>query len=159
LACRQNAPFAVAFVDLDNFKSVNDAHGHEAGDWVLKNAVDNLGRLLRSSDVIIRWGGEEFVVMLGNATLDGQRIAMRRIATEWLGTRPGGGAITASIGVAERIADEVQDWPELIELADSRMYQAKVSGKARCVMGGDEVILPPDMHPIPADERPEAAAR
>ncbi|CAA7624449.1 GGDEF domain protein (fragment) [Magnetospirillum sp. LM-5] len=159
LACRQNAPFAVAFVDLDNFKSVNDAHGHEAGDWVLKNAVANLGRLLRNSDVIIRWGGEEFVILLGNATLEGQRIAMQRIVAEWLGTRPGGGVITASIGLAERIADEAQDWPELIELADSRMYQAKVSGKARCVMGGDEVILPPDMHPIPVDERPEAAAR
>lgn len=140
-ACRQNAPFAVAFIDLDNFKSVNDTHGHEAGDWVLKNAVANLGRLLRASDVIIRWGGEEFVVLLGSATIEGQRITMQRIVGEWLGVRPDGLPVTASIGVAERIADGAQDWPALIELADTRMYQAKVSGKARCVMSGDEVIV------------------
>ncbi|WP_173982763.1 diguanylate cyclase [Magnetospirillum sp. SS-4] len=148
LSCRQNTPFAVAFVDLDNFKSVNDAHGHEAGDWVLKNAVANLARLLRRSDIVIRWGGEEFVVLLGNATGEGQRIAMERIVEEWLGTRPDGLPVTASIGVAERISDGAQDWPALIELADTRMYQAKVSGKARCVMGGGAVLasdarLPP----------------
>jgi diguanylate cyclase (GGDEF)-like protein len=143
-SCRQNVPFAVAFIDLDNFKSVNDAHGHEAGDWVLKNAVTNLSRLLRNSDVIIRWGGEEFVVLLGSASLEGQRVAMHRIVSEWLGVRPDGNPVTASIGVAERIADGAQDWPALIELADSRMYQAKMSGKARSVMGGSEVILPPD---------------
>jgi diguanylate cyclase (GGDEF)-like protein len=147
-ACRQNAPFAVAFIDLDNFKSVNDAHGHEAGDWVLKNAVANLARLLRRSDMIIRWGGEEFVVLLGNATPEGQRIAMQRIVDEWLGTRPDGLPVTASIGIAERIADGAQDWPALVELADTRMYQAKVSGKARCVMTEGETIasdakLPP----------------
>jgi diguanylate cyclase (GGDEF)-like protein len=143
LSCRQNVPFAVAFVDLDNFKSVNDAHGHEAGDWVLKNAVANLSRLLRRSDIIIRWGGEEFVVLLGNATPDGQRIAMERIVEEWLGTRPDGLPVTASIGVAERIRDGAQDWPALIELADTRMYKAKVTGKARCVMGDDIVIVSP----------------
>lgn len=140
LSCRQNVPFAVAFVDLDNFKSVNDAHGHEAGDWVLKNAVANLARLLRRSDIIIRWGGEEFVVLLGNATPEGQRIAMERIVEEWLGTRPDGLPVTASIGVAERISDGAQDWPALIELADTRMYKAKVTGKARCVMGDDVVV-------------------
>jgi diguanylate cyclase (GGDEF)-like protein len=142
LSCQQDAPFAVAFIDLDNFKSVNDAHGHEAGDRVLKNAVTNLTRLLRNSDAIIRWGGEEFVVILGSASPEGQRIAIQRIVNEWLGTRPDGQPVTASIGVAERIADSAQDWPALIELADARMYQAKMSGKARSVMAGDEVIVP-----------------
>lgn len=55
---------------------------------------------------------------------------------------PDGQPVTASIGVAERIADSAQDWPALIELADARMYQAKMSGKARSVMAGDEVIVP-----------------
>lgn len=142
LSCRQDAPFAVAFVDLDNFKSVNDAHGHEAGDSVLKNAVTNLTRLLRNSDAIIRWGGEEFVVILGSASPEGQRIAIQRIVDEWLGIRPDGQPVTASIGVAERVTDGAHDWPELIELADTRMYQAKMSGKARGIMGGDEVIVP-----------------
>jgi diguanylate cyclase (GGDEF)-like protein len=87
LSCQQDAPFAVAFIDLDNFKSVNDAHGHEAGDRVLKNAVTNLTRLLRNSDAIIRWGGEEFVVILGSASPEGQRIAIQRIVNEWLGTQ------------------------------------------------------------------------
>lgn len=142
LSCQRDAPFAVAFIDLDNFKSVNDAHGHEAGDWVLKNAVTNLTRLLRNSDAIIRWGGEEFVVILGSASSEGQRVAIQRIVNEWLGTRPDGQPVTASIGVAERIVDSAQDWPALIELADARMYQAKMSGKARGIMGMDEVIVP-----------------
>jgi len=140
-SCRQNAPFALAFVDLDNFKSVNDGYGHEAGDIVLKTAVATLGRLLRRSDVIIRWGGEEFVVLLGGATVEGQRITMRRILGEGLGVRPDGRPVTASIGVAERIADGGLDWPDLIELADKRMYRAKVGGRARCVLGDDEVII------------------
>ena len=143
-SCRQNSPFAVAFIDLDDFKGVNDSHGHEAGDLVLKNAIANLGRLLRRSDVIIRWGGEEFVVLLGTATYEGQRITMQRVVAEWLGVRPDGRPVTASIGIAERITDGAHDWPELIELADARMYRAKVGGKARCVLGDDEVIIPAD---------------
>lgn len=141
-ACQQNAPFVVAFVDLDEFKSINDTYGHEAGDLVLKTAIVNLSRLLRRSDVIIRWGGEEFLVLLGNATIEGQRLTMRRIVENWLGHRPDGRLVTASIGIAERIADGALDWPELVELADKRMYQAKVNGRARCVVSDDEMIVP-----------------
>lgn len=80
--------------------------------------------------------------ILGSASAEGQRIAVQRIVNEWLGTRPDGQPVTASIGVAERIADSAQDWPALIELADARMYQAKMSGKARGIIGADEVIVP-----------------
>src|SRR5690606_524823 len=63
---RQNTPFSLVFIDIDNFKSINDRYGHEAGDRVLGNAATNIRRNARGSDVVIRWGGEEFVVLLPN---------------------------------------------------------------------------------------------
>lgn len=142
LAAERNQPLAVAFFDIDSFKSINDRYGHEAGDQVLAMAAKTLTGHVRRGDPVIRWGGEEFVVLFPNVTQEGVEIVMRRIFSDWLGTRPDGGYLTASIGVAERITDGISDWPSLVERADKRMYQAKQSGKARCVMGEALVMLP-----------------
>ena len=142
VAERQDTPFAIAFFDLDRFKSINDDYGHDEGDNALRMMVDSLRDKLRLSDVIVRWGGEEFIVVLGNTDAAGARLVIRRIMEDWLGTRPDGGPLTASIGIAERRADGVDDWPELVELADQRMYKAKQGGRARAVGCGDEVIVP-----------------
>ena len=139
---RQDTPFAVAFFDLDNFKSINDTYGHDEGDNALRTLVGTLRKKLRTSDIIVRWGGEEFVVILGNTDVDGAKLVLRRIMADWLGQRPDGGPLTASIGFAERRADKVEDWPVLVELADQRMYKAKKGGKARAVGCGEEVIQP-----------------
>lgn len=140
VSIRQGASFAIVFFDLDKFKSINDTYGHDEGDRTLVSFAQNLQNLLRGSDVIVRWGGEEFLAVLPNTDLNGARLVIQRVIDNWLGTRPDGQPLTASIGVAERIADGLDDWPELVELADQRMYNAKKSGRARAVLCNDEVI-------------------
>jgi len=142
IATEKDAPYAVAFLDIDDFKSLNDTYGHDEGDVALKNMVSKLAVMLRNVDAIVRWGGEEFVILLGETDLPGVATVIRRIVTDWLGTRPDGGPVTVSIGVAERKSDGIDDWPDLVDLADKRMYQAKKSGKARCFMPNNEEILP-----------------
>lgn len=140
LACEQHTPFAIAFFDIDDFKGINDRFGHETGDQLLRDFAGNLAQLLRKSDSVIRWGGEEFVVILANTGMEGVRIAMGRVVEEWLGMRPDGKPLTASIGVAERMTDAVDDWSELIRLSDERMYAAKKSGKACCMLRAGETM-------------------
>lgn len=82
------------------------------------------------------------MVLFPNVSPDGVEIAIRRVLNDWLGTRPDGAALTASIGIAERQADAIDDWASLIKLADKRMYQAKTSGKARCKVSDILVLLP-----------------
>lgn len=137
---QHGTPFALAFFDLDHFKLINDDHGHDEGDRALVMTVEALHQLLRKGDMVVRWGGEEFVVILTNTDIQGIRLVMRRILDTWLGERPGGGPLTASIGIAERCTDDIENWGKLVELADSRMYEAKKSGRARCVLCNGEVM-------------------
>ncbi len=133
IACDQDAPLSVLFVDADNFKSINDNFGHDAGDQALKDMAAKLHALMRLADAVIRWGGEEFIVILTNTPMSGARLVVDRIIDGWLGTRPDGAPLTASMGLAERQTDGATDWSELIALSDKRMYVAKTSGKASCV--------------------------
>ncbi len=130
LACDQDAPLTILFLDADNFKSINDNFGHGAGDQALKTIAAKLQALMRLADMVIRWGGEEFVVILPNTPIGGADIVVDRIIHDWLGKRPDGSPLTASMGLAERQTDGVADWLQLIALADERMYVAKTSGKA-----------------------------
>lgn len=143
LAVEQNAPLAVAFLDIDKFKSINDDYGHDAGDQTLQQAAAALQHLIRKADAVIRWGGEEFVLLMTSTDSEGVRIVMQRVLDEWLGRRPDGQPLTASIGVAERLADAATDWTQLVRLADERMYAAKQGGRARCILGPAAVLLPP----------------
>jgi len=133
ISCRSNAPLAVAFLDLDHFKSVNDSYGHEAGDEVLVGATEAIADNLRRGDMVARWGGEEFILIMPNTDLEQAQQAMRRLRQSGFGTRPDGRPVTASIGLAERIEDGSQDWKTLVERADQRMYKAKESGRDRVV--------------------------
>ena len=133
LSTRIHAPLSLAFIDLDHFKHVNDSFGHEAGDQVLRNATLQLRRHLRAGDILARWGGEEFVLILPNATRQQACQGLLRVCELGLGAAPDGVPVTASIGVAERVEDNARDWAELVELADARMYEAKQSGRNRIV--------------------------
>jgi len=130
---RSDTPLTLLFTDLDNFKSVNDGFGHEAGDAVLQVVGATLKRAFRQQDILVRWGGEEFLVALPGTALADAEVKLRRLAALGIGLRPDGRAMTASIGIAERIGDKVADAEALIGLADRRMYAAKQAGRNRYV--------------------------
>lgn len=140
IARRTDAPLAVAFFDLDHFKSVNDRFGHEAGDQVLTQAANAIAGKLRRGDMLVRWGGEEFLLILPNTTRDEALITLQRLRQGGFGTRPDGTLVTASIGIAERREDGAEDWKPLVELADQRMYRAKEGGRDRIVCDERDLV-------------------
>jgi diguanylate cyclase (GGDEF)-like protein len=128
-ARRQDLPFALLFLDLDHFKQVNDRFGHKAGDQVLSAVGRILSQACRRQDVVIRWGGEEFVVGLPGTDATAAELIVKRLAEFGLGRRPDNMPVTASIGLAERQIDGIDSLRTLIELADQRMYEAKKAGR------------------------------
>lgn len=132
-ASRSRTSLALAFVDLDFFKQINDKHGHDAGDRVLIEATKSLRSHQRTSDILVRWGGEEFVLIMPKTDSGQAKIALERIRKSGIGQRPDGTPLTASMGIAERLQDNTTDWRELVEVADLRMYKAKQSGRNRII--------------------------
>lgn len=133
LSIRSSNPLTAAFIDLDHFKQVNDKFGHDAGDKALVNATDAIKEHLRMGDMLTRWGGEEFILIMPNTTAPMACKALTRVRESGFGMRPDGTPMTASIGVAERMRDDAGDWRQLVELADQRMYAAKQGGRDRVV--------------------------
>ncbi|MGE5471841.1 MAG: EAL domain-containing protein [Bacteroidota bacterium] len=130
-ARRHNTTFAVFFVDLDNFKVVNDSLGHQAGDELLKEVALRLRECMRAADTVARFGGDEFALMIEDATPEEADMTARRIADAL--TRPmslGGQSVyvSASIGISLFPVDG-EDAETLLKHADGAMYQAKESGK------------------------------
>ncbi|OYW03071.1 MAG: hypothetical protein B7Z61_11030 [Acidobacteria bacterium 37-71-11] len=137
-AGRYDRTVTVVISDLDHFKRVNDAHGHVAGDAVLRAAADAMRHALRVSDVLGRFGGEEFLAVLPESDLEAGRQAaerLRRAVAERTATIASGERvpITGSFGVASQaeLGSEVTA-DALVALADSRLYQAKAAGR-NCV--------------------------
>jgi diguanylate cyclase (GGDEF)-like protein len=131
-ARRYHEPFSLLFIDLDHFKSVNDAQGHEAGDKVLQEVAHILKRFVRPQDVLGRYGGDEFVVGLlrANAITAGQ-IAERlrsKVAAKRLPHSDTSPLVTLSIG-AVTMDDSDDSIVELIRKADAAMYAAKAAGR------------------------------
>jgi len=135
IANRNQAPITVAFIDVDHFKSINDRFGHEAGDKVLITLATHITAALRRVDILVRWGGEEFVVIMPNTDLARARTAIDRLCRLGLGTGPDGTPVTASIGLAERRTEGTGDWKALVEKADQRMYHAKHNGRDQVCFG------------------------
>ncbi|MDR1423650.1 MAG: diguanylate cyclase [Azoarcus sp.] len=133
-------PLAVAFVDVDHFKHINDTYGHDIGDQILRQVAKRLHNLFRRSDTLVRWGGEEFLALLPNMPAHQLAVLICRLKAGGLGNRPDGTPLTASIGIVETQVDQVDDWHALVELADYRMYKAKEQGRARAVLPGNIVM-------------------
>ncbi len=128
-------PYAVLMMDLDRFKTVNDVHGHAAGDAVLKEFARRLQENLRGIDLVARLGGEEFLVVLPDTTARSAEIAAERLrkAIDETPIPIGGGKmldITVSIGVAFGTAAD-RDPEKIIENADAALYKAKTTGRNR----------------------------
>ncbi|MDE3022946.1 MAG: diguanylate cyclase [Pseudomonadota bacterium] len=136
LARRHHFPLAVVFVDLDNFKQINDTWGHDIGDQVLVQVAQSWQDVLRESDTILRWGGEEFLLLLPHT--DGKQAeAIVRNRCPAI-KKPDDTIQTYSMGVAEWLVDKVTQGTALVKLADQRMYQAKIKGKNR-IVGCDSI--------------------
>jgi diguanylate cyclase (GGDEF)-like protein len=133
LATMNDKPLSILYFDLDNFKAINDTYGHDSGDKVLRIASQQIRETVRKGDSVIRWGGEEFIVVLPTADHREAIDVVTRIMLAGLGDRPDGALVTASIGIAELHQDGLKDWKSQVELADHRMYTAKSNGRARCV--------------------------
>jgi diguanylate cyclase len=135
-ADRRGTPLCAAMLDLDNFKKLNDTHGHSAGDEALIHVVRIVKQTLRSIDVIARYGGEEFLIVMPETTLDEAARAMvrvqRELTTHFFMANEQRLFITFSAGVALRALHESQD--SVIKRADKAMYEAKKSGKNRVVI-------------------------
>jgi diguanylate cyclase len=135
-ADRRDSPLCVALLDLDNFKQLNDTHGHLVGDDALRHLVKVVKGTLRTMDVIARFGGEEFLILLPETPVDAAAATMVRVQRELTrhfflhGNEKM--LITFSCGVALRHQNE--DQASLVARADRAMYQAKTSGKNRVVI-------------------------
>ena len=135
-AQRHNDLLAVAFVDLDGFKEINDSHGHEAGDQLLITIAARMKHALRDGDTLARMGGDEFVVVLANLDdLSANAPILNRLLAAVAQPIAFGDAmlqVSASIGVTlfPQVADVDAD--QLLRQADQAMYQAKLAGKNRC---------------------------
>jgi diguanylate cyclase (GGDEF)-like protein len=135
-AQRGGAPLALLMMDLDYFKSVNDEHGHQAGDAVLVAFVQRAREVLRLPDLVGRLGGEEFAVLLpGSDAAQAAGVAERiRAAMEQPVELPHGSAlVTTSIGIAQAGADG-SCIEQIIKTCDERLYRAKAAGR-NCVVG------------------------
>lgn len=130
-ARRSGEPIALVMADIDRFKSINDRYGHEAGDQVILSASALLTRLCRGQDIVARWGGEEFLLLLPNTRLDAagrlaERIRQALAETE-VSIAGDALAVTISLGVTDWSTDE--DLNAAIGRADRALYQSKRSGR------------------------------
>jgi len=134
-AVRHGYPFWVAMADLDHFKSVNDSYGHSAGDAILKGFAQVLQANARRSDLVSRFGGEEFLLVLTHLNTEQARRAVERIRRQvaahpfaWNGQEM---SVTASFGLAGRTEAGKIDLRQLLEEADAALYLAKRNGRNR----------------------------
>ncbi len=134
-ARRHTYPLAMIMIDLDNFKRVNDTHGHSAGDLVLKTFAGLLRDMIRTEDVAARWGGEEFIILLSHTVSDAAAALAERIrsAFEQQSDSSSRFFLSASFGVVQ--LQENDDADTLIRRADTALYQAKHEGRNRVVVG------------------------
>ena len=126
----------VLVCDLDRFKAVNDRYGHERGDDVLKEAALVLRKQLRAFELVYRFGGEEFLVVLPGTTLGEGHDVAERARAALAGARPGDLPVTISIGVAAARGEDVA-YESLFRAADAALYEAKRGGRDRVVAFGD----------------------
>jgi len=131
---------SVAMIDLDHFKEVNDTYGHAYGDLVLNSVVETISKSLRDADTLCRWGGEEFLVVLPETTVNNALLWAERARNEIeskaiIFSREQAVSITASFGLATLSSDDATA-DELLKRADDALYRVKNSGRNQVIIAG-----------------------
>lgn len=145
LAERHDHELSLLMIDADYFKKINDEYGHHRGDLVLCEIARSIQSVCRGSDIIFRYGGEEFVVLLGKTNSDGAKIIAERIrqqiAQTYVGYNGKSIGTTVSIGIATRHANKAKEHiNDLFDRADAALYQAKARGR-NCVISSDDLEI------------------
>lgn len=136
---RYQRPFSILMLDIDYFKMINDTFGHSAGDKAIVHTAKQLKQQVRQSDLVARFGGEEFIVLLADqsqsdAKLIADKICQTLSETKWADAAD---PLTISIGCVE--ASQARDPDQLLKLADDALYQAKANGRNQAVMAGTKL--------------------
>jgi len=126
---RHNYNLSVMMIDIDHFKEINDTHGHSIGDEVIKHVANILGSQSRAEDVVARFGGEEFVIILEQCDIDDALIKANKIRVAVAEGKPNDIEVTISIGVAH--LDNKQSFEKLLKSSDIALYAAKNNGRNR----------------------------
>ena len=142
ISSRSGKPFSIGLLDIDHFKQVNDTYGHKTGDEVLKGLSNTVKNVLRKSDLMARWGGEEFVVLFPDTRVDGAKAALQKALDSireelFLSEDKKEFHITFSAGISS-VGNE-QKVGEAIAKSDRFLYKAKASGRNRIISESDEV--------------------
>jgi diguanylate cyclase (GGDEF)-like protein/PAS domain S-box-containing protein len=133
-ARRYREVFSLLLLDIDRFKAINDTHGHDVGDQVLRTLAQMLGQRIRRADGLARWGGEEFTLLLPRTDAEGARQFAEQLRGAVAQSRfPRVGRLTISIGIARFAPNDSVD--TLFRRVDQALYAAKAQGRDRCVLG------------------------
>ncbi|MCQ4574637.1 MAG: diguanylate cyclase [Candidatus Brocadiales bacterium] len=144
-AGRYNLPLCLLMVDIDNFKLINDTHGHPFGDFVLKELAHLIRNSIRDTDIAYRYGGEEFAVILPSTGLDGGYAVAEKLREEAAGhvfkksglvTR-----LTLTVGISSLEGESIKTGKDMIKHADKAMYEGKLKGKNTVVSWSESIIL------------------
>jgi two-component system cell cycle response regulator len=133
LSDRLQYPISMLVIDLDHFKKINDDHGHAVGDVVLEAVGLLLNRFFREGDLVARFGGEEFVVLMSNCDQELAQIKSEKLRLSIAELKPENISISASIGLTTRIPKQECNFESLFSAADNAVYQAKKKGR-NCVV-------------------------
>jgi diguanylate cyclase (GGDEF)-like protein len=151
-ARRDNKPVSLVMMDIDHFKNVNDAYGHNIGDQALGMVAHIIAENIRTYDTAARWGGEEFLLVLPGASQQEAELIAERVrrGIEKADIHIQEGktiSLQASFGVSTTMPDDLLTFDLLVHLADEALYEAKAQGRNRvCVYSGDYNLLPGRLH-------------
>ena len=134
-AARYGHPFTIAFIDVDNFKTINDTHGHAAGDAVICGVAQAMASTTRKSDIVARVGGDEFAILLDNISADklgDKTAAMQRLLAD-LPVKTAGPVLKVNVSIGHYLIQSSSRAPDALAEADQSMYANK---RAKYAQGG-----------------------